>query len=263
MSSIKHYLSVYKKFIETSFSVQLSFRTSFALLIFMDLFFYISTLATVDFIYDHVAVIGPWEKNKLMFFISFMLCVDHLHMTLLSESFWVLSRQIRTGELDFILLKPVHSIFTIFFRYIRPSSLTNTIAAWGFLIYFGSKVPLTTTAWLILPILLIMAFILLAIIEIIISTAMFWLTEGLGINFLRMQIQSLARWPDYIYKVLARRLFTVLMPILLIGSAPVRFMLDLKSWDYIAGMIAAIFVFGFLMFKIWSRALIRYESASS
>lgn len=263
MNSVKHYLSIYKKFLATSFSVQLSFRTSFVLLIVMDIFFYVSTLATVDFVYDHVSTIGPWQKEKLMFFISFMLCVDHLHMTLLSESFWVLARQIRTGELDFILLKPVHSIFSIFFRYIRPSSMTNTIVAWGFLFYYGSKVPLSTVSWILLPLFLILSFMLLAIVEIIISTAMFWMTEGLGINFLRMQIQSLARWPDFVYKVLARRLFTVLMPILLIGSAPVRFLLDLKSWDYVAGMVAAIFVFGFLLFKIWSHALIRYESASS
>lgn len=263
MNQVKHYLSIYKKFIATSFSVQLSFRTSFTLLILMDIFFYVSTLATVDFVYDHVSTIGPWEKNKLMFFISFMLCVDHLHMTLLSESFWVLARQIRTGELDFILLKPVHSIFSIFFRYIRPSSMTNTFVAWGFLAYYGSKVPLETISWFLLPIFLLMAFALLAVVEIIISTAMFWMTEGLGINFLRMQIQSLARWPDFVYKLVARRLFTVLMPILLIGSAPVRFLLDLESWDYLAGMVAAIFVFGWLMFKIWSHALIRYESASS
>ena len=263
MHTIKHYLSIYKKFIATSFSVQLSFRTSFVLLILMDVFFYLSSLATVDFVYDHVSTIGPWQKDKLMFFICFMLCVDHLHMTLISESFWVLSRQIRTGELDFILLKPIHSIFTIFFRYIRPSSMTNTIVAWGLLFYYGAKVPLTPLSWALLPILLLLSFILLAILEIIISAAMFWMTEGLGINFLRMQIQSLARWPDFIYKVLARRVFTIAMPILLVGSAPVRFLLDLKSWDYLAGMMAAIFIFGLLMFKVWSRALIRYESASS
>ena len=131
--TIFYYLKVYEKFVSTSISVGVSFRTSFALLLLMDLFFYFSTLLSVNFIYDHIQMIGPWDKNHLLFFISFMLGIDHLHMTLVSESFWELSHSIRTGDLDFALIKPANSIFSVFFRYFRPSTVINIFIVWTFL----------------------------------------------------------------------------------------------------------------------------------
>ena len=160
----------------------------------MDLVFYFVTLSSVSIIYDHVATIGSWNKHQLLFFISFMLTMDHLHMVVVSENFWELSVKVRTGSLDFDLLRPVPSIFSVFFRYVRTSSLFITPLVWGMLGYFGYKAGLTLLDWVIVPPLIILGFILFVLIEFCLSTAMFWIIEGHGINFLRMQFQQLARW---------------------------------------------------------------------
>ncbi|OUR99813.1 hypothetical protein A9Q84_01950 [Halobacteriovorax marinus] len=263
MNNLKHYLNVYGNFVSTSFSTAMSFRFNFILLIFMDIFFYFSSLATVSFIFDHVSAIGPWNKEQLMFFISFMLCVDHLHMTLISESFWVLSRDIKTGAMDFIILKPIHSIFSCFFRHIRTSSFCNTFVVWGCLIYYGREIELDTLSWVLLPFLVLLSFTLLALLEFIISTSMFWMTEGMGINFLRMQFQNLSRWPNFIYSSMSRRFFTMVIPVLLIGSAPVHFIIDHSKWHYLIYLVIAIVLSYIVLMYIWNRALNQYESASS
>ena len=263
MSRLKHYLSIYGKFVATSFSVNMSFRTSFVLLIIMDIFFYLSTLFTVDFLFDHISTLGPWNREQLMFFISFMLVIDNLHMAILSESFWVLARQIKTGDIDFILLKPVHSIFTIFFRYARPSSLINAILTWSVLIYFGIQISLSPLSWFLLPFLVLLSFTLLSILEILISTSMFWMQEGLGINFLRMQLQQLSRWPEYIYSNIPKRIFLIGFPMLLVGSGPVHILIDHNQWPFLIALIFAIIIFMIILLKIWRVALLHYESASS
>lgn len=263
MRLIQHYWNVYKGFISTSFTEAMSYRLHFVLLILMDLFFYFSVLATVSFIYDHVETIGPWSRPQLMFFMSFMLVIDHLHMTLISESFWVLSRDLKTGGLDYIILKPVNSIFNVFFRYIRPASLCNIAVTWGLLIYYGKEVGLSAMAWATLPLLIILSFALLAVIEFIIATLMFWMTEGLGINFLRMQMQQLARWPDYVFSLVARRILTFGFPILVVGSAPVHFLYDFQRWPYLLGMLLSLVVMTGVLSYVWKRGLQRYESASS
>lgn len=260
---IKKYFQVYREFIATSFSEATSYRLHFILLILMDLFFYFSVLATVSFIYDHVESIGPWNRSQLMFFMAFMLVIDHLHMTLVSESFWVLSRKIKTGELDYDILKPINSVFNIFFRHIRPSSLCNTFVTWGLLIYYGRQIPLTPMDWILVPPLVILSFILLFLIEFIIATSMFWVTEGLGINFLRMQMQQLARWPDFVYATLSRKVLTLGLPLLLIGSAPVRFLFDASDWQLMAYLLVAIVLCALLLGVLWKMGLRRYDSASS
>lgn len=263
MKTFKHYLSVYYKFIETSFTEASSFRLSFFLIIIMDLFFYFSTLATVSFIFDHVSTIGPWDESRLLFFISFMLAIDHLHMTVVSEGFWMLSQHIRTGSMDYILLKPLHSIFTVFFRHFRPATILNGFVAWGFLIYYGIGLDLAWHSWILLPIMVVLGFMLLIVLEFIITASTFWMVEGLGINFLRMQLQQLSRWPDFIYASMSRKVLTVGIPLLLIGSAPVRFLFDFREYHLLLGLIFAIIIFWIILLYIWKIALRRYDSASS
>jgi len=261
--TIFYYLKVYEKFVSTSISVGVSFRTSFTLLLLMDLFFYFSTLLSVNFIYDHIQMIGPWDKNHLLFFISFMLGIDHLHMTLVSESFWELSHSIRTGDLDFALIKPANSVFSVFFRYFRPSTIINIFVVWTFIIYYGIQVKLEPLSWVLLPFLMFLGFFLFVVIEFNIAASMFWLKEGLGINFLRMQLQQLARWPNFIYASIARKFLTVCLPILLVGSGPIHFLYDYGKWPLILSMVAASIVFLFILKFVWRSALRHYNSASS
>ncbi len=263
IESIKHYFGVYRYFVSTSISEALSFRTSFVLLILMDIFFYFSVLFSVDFLFDHTLKIGPWSKYQLLFFIAFMLNIDTVHMGVFSSNFWMLGFKIRTGELDFDLLKPTHSIFVAFFRYLKPSSMVTAPVAWGILIYYGNKIDLLWYDWLMIPPLMLMGLALLCVLEFILSTSMFWLVEGMGVNFLRMQMQQMARWPDFIYKYTYQKIFTIAVPLLLIGSGPVHFLFDKSKWPYLLGMVVALIVSSFILAKLWDKALRQYDSASS
>jgi ABC-2 type transport system permease protein len=263
LEKLGHYWDVYKKFVSTSVSVETSFRTSFILLIFMDFFFFFSSIGSVSFIFDHVVNIGPWEKNQLLFFLTFMLMIDNLHMMIFSQSFWEFSFHIKTGQLDYVILKPMNTIFSVFFRHFRASSLFNTPLFLGYLIYYGIQVDLTAFYWALLPFLIVLSLALLVVIEFILSTSMFWLTDGMGINFLRMQMQQLARWPNFIYQGLIRKVLTVVLPILLVGSGPVHFLLDKNAWQLLATMVVALVILTFVLLISWKVGLRRYDSASS
>lgn len=263
IKSASHYFSVYKNFVSTSTQVQASFRTSFILLIFMDLFFYISSLASVSFIFDHVETIGPWGREQLMFYISYMLVIDAIHMMMFSHNFWQLSLYIRKGDLDFILLKPLSSIFSCFFRHFRTPALITFPVALFLLIYYGIAVDISAIDWMLMPLYLTLSITLIILIEFILSTAMFWMVEGTGINFLRMQMQQLARWPNFVFSDYIRKFLTTIVPVLLVGSAPVQFMYNKSRFELLIVMIVAIIVLTKVLNTLWKVALNNYESASS
>ena len=258
-----HYARVYREFVSNSFAEAMTYRLHFVLLVIMDLLFYVSTLASVGFIYDHVELIGSWHRDQFMFFVAFMLAVDHLHMTFVSGNFWIFSYELRIGHLDFLLLKPIGAIFTIFFRYVRAASAGNFIVPWAFLVHYGRRAGIHGATWLFVPPLVLLALTLLVSLEILLSMSMFWLVESVGINFLRMQLQQVGRWPDFVYGYFARKLFTVIFPVLLVGSAPVRFLLDPRDWRLLVGTVVTIGLSWLAIGHFWRRGLRAYESASS
>ena len=208
MKTALHYLRVYWQFIATSVAQTMSFRVHFILVIFVDIFFYLSSLASVDFIFQHVETIGVWNREEFLFFISFMLAVDHLHMIFFSHGFWMFSADLRSGNLDFHLLKPTGALFNIFFRHVRIASLINIVWPWGCLFYFGTKAGLGLSSFALVPAFVLLALTLIVSIEIVLALAMFWTIDAWGINLIRIQLQSLARWPDFVYIYSFQKFFT-------------------------------------------------------
>ncbi len=262
LDRVRHYFSVYRGFVSCGFATGLSFRVNFVLLIIMDLFFYASSLYATSFIFDQVDHIGSWNRSQFLFFVSFMLAVDQLHMTFIAEAFWGFSFDLRTGKLDFFLLKPIGALFTVFFQSIRPSTLCNLPVPWILMIHYGREAGLGVGDWAALPFLVIFSLALMVALEIVIAMAMFWTVESWGVNFLRMQVQQVARWPEFVYTTWVKRLFTFVFPILLIGSAPVRFLLDGEVWPLI-GLLAALPLTCLVIRWLWGKGLKSYESASS
>ncbi len=260
---MRKYLSIYAEFMATAVAEAMSFRLNFILVIIMDLLFYSSSLITVHIIFDHVSHVGPWSREEFLFFTAFMLTVDHIHMALISENFWNFSFLIRTGKLDFELLKPANTLFTVFLRHMRVQTLLITPVPWGALIFFGRKLEFSWEQWCSIPLFIILALLVLVAIEILISMLMFITVESFGINFLRLQLQQLARWPDFVYKKFARVTFTFFLPVLVIGSVPVKIILGEGLLVPLLFMFAVLLILAFLIGVSWLRALKYYESASS
>lgn len=263
MRRLRHYARVYREFVATCFAESMSYRAHFVLLIVMELIFYATSLASVDLLYLHVSRVGLWNRAQFMFFVAYMLSVDQLHMTFVSEGFWTLAENIRTGQLDYDLLRPLSLHFTVFFRHVRPASLLLLPVTWGLVIHYGRAAGLPGWGWVALPCLQALSFAVLVAFEVLLATTMFVTVEGTGINFLRMQLQTVSRWPDFVYSPWPRRLFTFVVPVLVVGNAPVRWLFDLRD----SSLLLLLFpILGGLVVAnrlAWRRALAGYSSASS
>lgn len=263
MKNIVHFLRVYKEYLSISLSAASSFRTHFILLILVDVAFYLTTIGSVVFIFDHLDFIGPWNKSQFMFFLSFMLLVDNIHMSLISQNYWEFPNYIKNGTLDLELIKPFPTIFIVFFKYIRIATLFISPIPIALLAYYGMQANLDLASWLILPVFIIFSIVFVVSLEMLLMLPAFWIIEGIGLNFLRMQLQSIARWPDFIFLYFTKKIFTIFIPILLVGSAPVHLLLNIKKWHLMAWMITALLIIWALTYFVWREGLKRYESASS
>ncbi|MCO4782291.1 MAG: ABC-2 family transporter protein [Candidatus Cloacimonetes bacterium] len=260
---LKHYASVYHGFLQTSLSEATSFRLNFFLFIIMDIIFFCSSVMSVHIIYQHIEKIGIWSLTEFMFFLSFSLLVDQIHMAFIAENFWYFSDDIRMGNLDFFIIKPISTIFSVFFRHIRPASCINILFTGAYFVYCSKQAGLSNLFILVSPLFVILALLLMVSLEILLSCSMFFMVESMGINFLRMQFQKLSRWPDFVYGYMSQKVFTFAIPILLISNAPIKFLLNPTDITPLLYMLIAIVVTILLIRIAWAHGLRAYESVSS
>ncbi len=263
MKTIKKYLGAYAHFFNTNVAKELSFRSHFVLLIIMDILFLSSSIATVSIIYNHIDTIGAWDKNQFLFFMCFILSVSQIHMVFISQNFWELSHDVKVGNLDFKLLKPIGTLFLIYFRHMRIGSIPGLFLIHGALIYYGQFIDLSIWDWVMMPFFLLASLTLKISLEMLMSLGSLWMVESFGLNFLRMQFQQLSRWPDYIYKAKMRMAFSYFLPFLLIGSAPVRFLFNSKDYKLLLVSLVVLAVSWVLIGQVWKLGVKQYESASS
>ena len=78
--SMRQYVDIYRQFLAINIERALAFRVHFVLLILLDLCFYSVTLLTIDFTFRQVGPLGGWSREHFLFYASFMLAVDQLHI---------------------------------------------------------------------------------------------------------------------------------------------------------------------------------------
>ena len=258
---MKKYLLIYKEFFKTSLSEALSFRFNFVLQFFMNICFIGAFFFNSIFIFQHVDLIGLWNKEEFLFFLSFVLFLNQTHFFLIADNYWYFSENIKIGNFDFTLLKPISSLFITFFSRLMISNFSTVLISFCMLIYFGLQLDLSLAVWLSLPFCFFLSIALLCGIEIIVSLLNFFTIEGMGINQIRIQIQQVSRWPDFIYQ---KQLRFFLIPFLAISSIPVRWILNTSYWSWLLIMVVSTFTLWFcIIVWLWPKGLRWYESASS
>ena len=260
MKTLRKYTAVYGAFFKTSFSESLSFRMDFPLQTLMNLVFLCTSFLTAGFIFNHIEAIGFWNREEFFFFLAFVFAVDQTHYLLFTVNFWNLSRDVRLGNLDFHLLKPVSGFFIVFTRHLAIPGLFTVTMSYGLLVYCGFQAGLSLSAWIMLPVCLCLALALLLGIEVLISLLNFITVEGMGINQIRLQIQHFLRWPDFVYKNPFR---LWMLPFLAVTSFPVRFLLDFQYRTWMALMAGGTVAVWLCVIFLWPKAVNLYESPSS
>jgi ABC-2 type transport system permease protein len=195
-----------------------------------------------------------------------------------------LSELIRTGGLDFALLKPIDTQFLISLRKIEWSGLSNLLA--GIVLLIVSVVQLTTRSedpLLLNPLMILLycfyvacGVVIMYSVMISLSATSIWLGQNRSLYDFWFYITNFSRYPMEIYDgpwgTPLRMVFTFALPILLVVNVPARIIAmpfggsseqSQATW-YLAGFMLIATALSFLAARwLFQRALRGYRSASS
>lgn len=278
------YLRVFGTFARNSLVRDMTFRANF---IFQCLTSVSWTLMNVGFyliIFQFTDSIGEdtgWHKHEFFLFLATTWFINSIVQTFFMPNAEEFSELIRTGGLDFALLKPIDTQFLISFRRIDWSSLSNFAA--GLVIaaistYQIINRPEDPRYFSALSVLLYVFYIgcgvvIMYSLMICLSATSIWLGRNQTLYNFWFYITNFSRYPMEIYQRgwgwILWGMFTFAVPVLVVVNVPARILakpLDPRaSWELPLALFAIVATVASVLVSRWvfNRALSSYRSASS
>ena len=283
-SNKPNYLGVFAAFARNSLIRDMTFRSNFLLDCVSSLSWLLMNLGFYLIVFHHVKSIGVatgWGANEFYVFLATTWIINSLVQAFLMPNAQEFSELIRTGGLDFALLKPIDTQFLISFRKVEWSSLSNFVLGLIILVYamlqlsFRSDPPWTVGPGLIILYIayIVCGVVLLYSLIICLAATSIWLGRNQSLYDFWFYITNFSRYPMEIYQsgwgVPLWYAFTFAVPILVVVNVPARLLsqplVPRQPWEW--GLMAfaplATIASVFLSRWVFQRALKSYASASS
>ena len=284
MSQSPSYFRVFLTFAQNSLVRDMTFRTNFLIESVTSVVWTLMNLGFYLLIFQYTDEIGRdtgWGKFEFFAFLATTMIVNSLVQAFFMENCEEVSELIRTGGLDFALLKPIDTQFMISLRRVDWSSLSNFAA--GLVLLGVSLFQMTTRPdnpleLSLLTIGLYVFYVLCGVailysLMIALAATSIWLGQNRSLYDFWFYITNFSRYPMEIYSgrfgTPLRLAFTYLLPVLVVVNVPARIIALPVSSDGSALSGLALFTLfatgGSLLASRWVfvRALSSYRSASS
>jgi ABC-2 type transport system permease protein len=288
MSSHPKYGRVFSTFFRNSLVREMSFRGNFIITVLTRAFWFAAQLALFGIIYGKVGRINDWLKWEYFAFMATGMLINAIVETFFMPNCANFSELIRTGNLDFVLLKPIDTQFLVSFEKVNVAMLNQLVLAGGLLGYslyqlnveFPGKYHIGLPQIAIYVTLLACGVAFFYSLMIALASTSIWFGRNQGLYDFWFYITVFARYPRSIYGGsgdgwtpgdVLQVAFTYVIPILLVVTIPARVLLgkefdkddsDLLYWLTLyagAGAVMSLFVSRWIFH--WSLRM--YRSASS
>lgn len=268
------YLRVFLTCARNSLVRDMSFRANFWIEVLSSIAYMLLNLAFYLLIYSETNEVAGWERYEFFVFIATSMMINSAMQTFFMPNMQELSELVRTGGLDFALLKPIDTQFLVSIRKMNWASIGNFTVAIIVLIYSLNQLEGQPDGWLpylLYPFYLVTGVLILYSIMITLAATSIWLGRNQSLYDYWFYITNLSRYPMEIYN--NSRLgegistaFTFIVPILIVINVPARIMAKPLSPEYtFLSCFAVVITITSLLGSRWvfKKALQNYRSASS
>ena len=269
------YLGVFLTFARNSLIRDMTFRANFLIEVISSMSWMIMNLGFYTLVFRYTSHIENWTKYEFFVFIATTMFINSLVQAFFMPNAQELSELVRTGGLDFALLKPIDTQFLVSLRRVNWSSLGNFGVALVLLVYSLPRIEgLELSVWkfLLYPTYVVIGVLILYSVMITLAATSIWLGRNQSLYDFWFYITNFSRYPMEIYEgpwgTPLRKLFTFVIPILIVINVPAGILakpLDANNAGFQLAGFGVLAVIISLAFSRWvfKKALLSYRSASS
>lgn len=276
------YRTVFFTFLRNSLVREMTFRANFLIECVSSVTWTLMNLGFYLLIFSHTNQFGDgWGKWEFFVFLATTMLVNSIVQTFFMPNCEEVSELIRTGGLDFALLKPIDTQFLISLQKVDWSALANFAA--GMILLVISLVQLTTRPenplpvsplpLVLYPVFVVCGVGIMYALMISLASTSIWLGRNQSLYDFWFYITNFARYPMEIYEGpvggVLRRMFTFAIPVLVVVNVPARLLArplyphTSLDWGLPLFTLVATVVSLLLSRWLFLTALGKYRSASS
>lgn len=269
MAGVARYLRLLVALGRFSLTQELAFRGNFLIKVLVEVLWLSILLIFYNTIFSKTEMVANWPRTHYLFFVGCYFALEGLIETFFLSNCSEFADLIRSGNLDFYLLKPIDEQFLLTCRTLDWSTIPNVFMGLGVMTY-----ALRDMAWTFDP-LQALAFLGLFACGVALAYSFLLVLTSSSMWFLRNQslfemwwlFTTLMRYPK---EVLARgwfepvsRFFTYVIPVLLVVNVPAQVVVGLLDGWLVGYVLVATAVMLLVSRWFFQFALRRYRSASS
>ncbi len=267
-----HYVRIWLTFARNALVREMTFRGNFLIELVTRAFWFAAQLVLFKVIIAKVRTINDWTEPEYFAFMATGMIINAIVEAFFMPNCANFSEMIRTGNLDFILLKPVDTQFLVSFERINLAMLNQLLLAGsllGYSLWQIGRIPGPVAIGMYVVLLLAGVAVLYSLMLALASTSI-WFGRNQGLYDFWFYVTAFARYPRSIYSGSAAGevllfAFSYVLPILLVVTVPARILLDkaIQPGHLTAVAILSAVLSLFLSRQIFRWSLNHYRSASS
>jgi ABC-2 type transport system permease protein len=243
----------------------MAYRSDFLLEGAMALVWIALTLLPWFVLFEGREAVANWDGPSALIVIAYFTAVRAVLEGLISPSFVDLVEKLRSGALDYVLLKPVDAQVMISSSRCEPWKVFDLLFAVGLVVYAfieRGAPPAPEDAALGL-VLFGAGLIAMYSLWVVCAAAAFWVVRLDNLTFLLGAIFDVARWPVQVFRGVWRVVFTFVIPVAVMTTYPAMALLGrLDASTAIATIGGALALLAGSRL-VWRFAIRSYTSASS
>ncbi|GGK32602.1 ABC transporter permease [Deinococcus malanensis] len=262
---MRRHLRLMRIFIGATVSAQLEYRANFVGAVLASLGEAGVALLGISLLFSQPGAqgVGGWTYREALLVTGFFMLTEGFISVFVQPNMSKIAETIRTGNMDFTLLKPVDAQFNVSTRHLNVLRFPDILIGLGLLLYASAGLTVTAGGVLTAALLYLSALVIVYCIWLGLSTTAFWFVKTQNVSELFNGVFGAARFPVSAFPVPVRFVLTFVVPVAFITTVPAQAMTSRLSPSVALASPLVALVLWLLTRLLWRRAVASYTSASS
>jgi ABC-2 type transport system permease protein len=248
-----------------SIATAMQYRVDFVIEGAMSIYWLLWNLVPLLILYSQRDTVAGWDLGSALVVIAWFTVLRGVLEGAINPALVAVVDRVRTGEFDFVLLKPADTQFLVSTARFAPWKLVDIAGGMALVVIAFARIGRAPAAadMAMAAVLLVAAAMVLYSLWILVISASFYVIRIDNLAYLFSAVFDAARWPVQVFRGVWRFLFTFVVPLALMTTYPAMAILGTLEVEVALLSLGGALVFAALARALWRAAIGSYTSASS